>query len=431
LANWVLLKVSAVPLWLSLLVVLLPSAVLSILFGVRPAAWRSVFRSIEDALAAILSFVGIAGVFLLVQFCWFAWQARALNPALPANRPSVAPAANVSRTRVIWILLDELSYQQVYERRFPGVDLPAFDRLATQSTMFTHVVPAGIATEEVVLSLLTGVPIDKIRVSSNGRLQSLHISSGGWQPFDPLNTIIQDAHAAGYGTGIAGWYNPYCRILPQVLDRCFWIYRDSLTELLHRVSIAGTLSSLDLLASHLLHSPRFSRWHRQLHIDDYTDIREASDVLLSDPSVDFVFLHLPVPHPEGIFDRKQMTFATRGASYLDNLVLADQYLAHVRLVLEQQHQWDSSLVIVMGDHSWRASLLYRGFPGWTQEEEQASHAGEFDDRPAYLVKMPMEKTALRVDAPFKAIDTRELLNTIIRNHVNSPTDLRAWVLHNR
>ena len=40
------------------------------------------------------------------------------------------------------------------------------------------------------------------------------------------DTIFQQALADGYETGIAGWYNPYCRILPSVLDRCFWRYRD-------------------------------------------------------------------------------------------------------------------------------------------------------------------------------------------------------------
>ena len=25
---------------------------------------------------------------------------------------------------------------------------------------------------------------------------------------------------------MAGWYNPYCRILVTVLDRCYWTYRE-------------------------------------------------------------------------------------------------------------------------------------------------------------------------------------------------------------
>jgi hypothetical protein len=62
----------------------------------------------------------------------------------------------------------------LYERRFPGLTLPAFDRLARQSTIFTHVVPAGLLTEKVLPSLMSGVPVDKIRSSVNGRMLMVH-----------------------------------------------------------------------------------------------------------------------------------------------------------------------------------------------------------------------------------------------------------------
>jgi hypothetical protein len=53
-------------------------------------------------------------------------------------------------------VFDELSYRQGYERRFPALQLPAFDALAAQATVFTHTIPAGIMTEKVLPSLLTG-----------------------------------------------------------------------------------------------------------------------------------------------------------------------------------------------------------------------------------------------------------------------------------
>jgi len=430
LANCSLLKLWAVPLWLSVLVVVLPAGVFVGLFCMRRHTVRAVFDSVQDFTATILSFAALAGVAIILQFSWFAWQTRALNPAFIANSHSfVAPPGNNRPSKIIWIVLDELSYQQVYEQRFPGIDLPAFDGLAAQSTVFTHVIPAGIATEEVVPSLFTGLPIDRIQISSDGRLRSLHSpDSRGWQPFDPLNTIFQDARVAGYATGAAGWFNPYCRILSQVLDRCFWTYRDSLIAFMQpdRISGEGILSSAYLLSSYLLRSSPFSLWHRGLHVDDYKDIRDAGDVLLADASVNFVFLHLPIPHPEGIYDRKRMMFASGNASYLDNLVLADQYLAHARLILERQHQWDSSVVIVMGDHSWRTKLLFRGEAGWTQEEEQASHGGQFDDRPAYIVKMPFQHSADRIGTPFAAVHTRALLDAILAKQLRSPRDLQTW-----
>ncbi len=170
----------------------------------------------------------------------------------------------------------------------------------------------------------------------------------------------------------------------------------------------------------------FGRTASEMHIADYVEIRDEADRLLADPAIDFVFLHLPLPHPEGIYDRKRMIFATAGASYLDNLSLADQYLAHVRLLLEKQHQWDSSVVIVMGDHSWRTELIWKRSPGWTLEDEQASHGGKFDDRPAFIVKMPMQQNALQMDIPFAAVHTRELLDAVIRSKVETAAELRSW-----
>ena len=39
---------------------------------------------------------------------------------------------------LVWILFDELSYDQVFEHRAHDLSLPNFDALRTQSTLFTH-----------------------------------------------------------------------------------------------------------------------------------------------------------------------------------------------------------------------------------------------------------------------------------------------------
>ena len=62
---------------------------------------------------------------------------------------------------------------------------------------------------------------------------------------------------------------------------------------------------------------------------------------------------MAVPHPGGIYNRSTRTFSTLNATYIDNLALADSYLAHVRSLLKAQGKWDSSAVVIMGDHSWR------------------------------------------------------------------------------
>jgi hypothetical protein len=112
--------------------------------------------------------------------------------------------------------------------------------------------------------------------------------------------------------------------------------------------------------------------------------------------------------------------------HIDNLALADRYLAHMRRLLEQNNQWDSATVIVMGDHSWRTSSIWKDSMTWTDEDEAASHGGEFDPRPAYIVKLPTQKTPARIDQLFSAVSTRALLQALLQEHLQTPADLQAW-----
>jgi hypothetical protein len=80
----------------------------------------------------------------------------------------------------------------------------------------------------------------------------------------------------------------------------------------------------------------------------------------------------------------------------------------------------------MGDHSWRTSSIWKDSMTWTDEDEAASHGGEFDPRPAYIVKLPKQQTPARIDQPFSAVSTRPLLDALLQEHLQSPADLQAW-----
>ena len=158
-----------------------------------------------------------------------------------------------------------------------------------------------------------------------------------------------------------------------------------------------------------------------------TKLRVAGDAFLANPSIDFLFLHMPIPHPYGFYDRSKKKFSTKHTSYVDNLALADRYLAHIRTLLEQKNQWDSSTVIVMGDHSWRTSQIWKDSMTWTGEDETASQGGVFDPRPGYIVKLPHQQTPARIDGAFSAVSTRALLDALMHNKLQTPSDLQMWV----
>lgn len=410
---------------------------IGLLFFWRPS-FQAPFEAVRSFIATLLAFAALSGAALVLQLLWLTWQTRALNAPRPLYQRQLTVVDRPPTQRIIWIVLDELSFQQVYEKRFPGLQLPAFDQLASQSTVFTHVVPAGIYTQDAVPSLMTGLPIDHVRASATGLLSIHNASSGTWEKFDPHNTVFQDALNGGYTTAIAGWYNPYCRILPQVLDHCYWTnHLPLLNEFVADKPLAYSLLdpmpsvlTVTCIFAHLAMCPSVNEERdTKLHAQDYRNIFAASDALLVDPSVNFIFLHLPIPHPRGIYNRKTSTFASANSSYIDNLALADHYLTHVRQLLQQHNSWDSSTIVIMGDHSWRTKLVWASAPGWTSEDQAASDGVQFDDRPAYIVKLPQQQQPARFDAPFDAIHTRALLDAILRNQISSPTELSTWANH--
>jgi hypothetical protein len=392
----------------------------AILLAMRSRA-LTVLRHGRQFATVMLGFAALNGVLLLAQILWSGWQSRRLDTPRPLHKPAVASA---NHGRILWIVLDELSYRQIYEHRYPGLKFPAFDRLAAVSTVFTRTVPAGYYTDTVLPSLMTGQHFDSVAAPAAGfPLLLRNASTRAWQPFAPHHTVFQDALNAGYGTAVAGWWNPYCRILSEVLDQCFWT---SYKEL--RGGMYSSQSVISNTESPVLNVLQMMRWQSAppdsiyFHQLDYRELVAAGDALLENRSATFLLLHMPIPHMPGIYNRRTGSFATSNPSYLDNLALCDDYLAHVRKELEDNGTWDSTTLVLMGDHSWRIS----GPAGLSPEERTASNGGQFDDRPAYIVKLAHQTTPARIDTQFAALRTRDLFDNLLTGRISTSQQLASW-----
>jgi len=437
LIEGVVLRAWSVPLWLEAGLFFVSLLCWITLIALWRQSFLPVFERVERVATILLAYAAISGVASVAQMIWCFARAGDSNTPIALHQDANSGLARGDRPKIIWIILDELSYQQLYERRFPGLALPAFDRLARQSTVFTHVVPAGLFTEKVLPSLISGAAVDKIRSSPGGRMLMVHHPAGDqWLLFDEHQTVFQDALDRGYSTAVAGWYIPYCRILPQVLDHCFW--SSHTVPLARRMETDATVlqnaaapwrNIADLLyaISHRQSGQAVANTDASRHLEDYRELSFTGDRFLEDPSINFLLLHMPIPHPPGIYGREKKDCATCGSSYIDNLALADRYLDHIYVQLERSGAWDSATVVVMGDHSWRAHLQRNGTAQWwTAEDEAASHGGEFDDRPAYIVKLPRQTKGFRIETPFPALRTRELLRKMMSGEVRSPEDLAVF-----
>jgi hypothetical protein len=402
----------------------------------RASAVTRIFEFVQSFAETVLSFIAIAGAVAFVQTAWFGVQARHLNDsALPSAH--VQTAERPTHGRVIWIVLDELGYRQVYEHRPHDLALPAFDQLRTESTVFSNVRPAGMYTERVLPALMTGQAVTQVRASADGLQLFMH-NGHGWRSFNQQRTVFADADGLGYRTAVVGWYIPYCRILPAVLSSCFWTGPSELQDMFptHRIgpNLVHPLLRLVRKISPFFRPTRLSASELalgSLHILQFKKLDRASDKALADPRNDFLLLHMPVPHPSGIWDRHLDQFAVDRSSYVDNLALADAYLGHVRQVLEANGQWDSATILVMGDHAWRTRQIWSSTQAWNEEDQQASDGDRFDDRPGYILKLPGQHMPAEITAAFPALRTRALLDQLLADRFTDPDQLKRWVNEQR
>jgi hypothetical protein len=340
---------------------------------------------------------------------------------------TMGPPVSPSAPRIVWVLLDELSYDQTFEHRQPDLALPNLDALSKTSMVFSAVQPVGTMTEELLPALLLGKPVAELRTPYTG-LPSYRSKDGGpWERFNQHDTIFGDAHSLGWPSGLVGWYNPYCRLLPDVLSRCFWQYSDANRTGLSRFFLSTNTTAQNLAV--IFPSPLIYRlFHFPLpdasppRIRDYEDTMRHSVDLLRDPRIRFAFVHLPVPHPPGIYDRARQTMR-QGGSYIDNLALADRSLGTLWNCIQSTPGAKNTTFIVSSDHSWR-TYLWKPMGMWTPEDERAT-GGRFDPRPVLMVHLPGSTTAQTIARPTSELFVHTMLEAMLRNQIHSDADIAA------
>lgn len=370
---------------------------------------------------------------LLLCGCCALWVLPELAiTAIRAEPPTVdafdrqVPTPSASHPRVVWVLLDELSYDQVFEHRQPDVRLPHFDELKRESVVFSDVQPEGYFTERILPALFLGREVDDARSSLNGSLEIHDVKLSRWAAFDQQQTIFAEAKQSGWTTGVAGWYNPYCHILQNVLDSCYWSYVSPFSDSEEKTALANAVSlPSELLSAQSDASPSKSDPSIQACNEQYGKMMAAADHLIQDESIDFAFLHMPVPHPPGIYSRKTHTLGVKG-TYLDNLALADRTLKHLLATIHGTPAAGRTILIISSDHSWRVPL-WRSGPSWTAEEERATNGGKFDKRPFLLIRFPRQDAGEMRTEAFPELNETEVVRAMLKGRIESQADLDRWL----
>ncbi len=379
------------------------------------------YRASVKVLRFLLLLVGLSMLWMIPELLYLGLERQ---PVESAGFEQAIPAAGQKKgRRIVWLLFDELSYDQSFEHPYAGVTLPVLDQLKGESLSFEALRPAGYFTERVIPSLFLGHVIEDLRSDLEGRAIVKLSGESGWRGFDGRQTLFMDARQAGWTTGVVGWHNPYCRILAGELDSCFW--RPAIGQL-GALAPYGSFwdSALEPVRGKLLQLAHKDNLHRQDHEDDLRLLMQHAEMLIQNENIRFVFIHLPIPHPPGIYDRKTGQMRA-GGTYIDNLALADRSLGDLISALNRTASASKTTLVICSDHSWRVPI-WRGAPGWTKEEEAASQ-GRFDPRPVLMIHFPGQSSEIGITESFNEIVLHDILLQMLRGNLNSPPELTTWL----
>jgi hypothetical protein len=387
------------------------------------------FRRWYRRAVQLAGFLGIvAGIFVCGSIAQLLWLTR-WRPGPQKHTVAWATTPQPPRVhkRTVWIVFDELSYDQVFAHRAKDLPLPNFDRLRAASTLETNVQPMGDRTAKIIPALIgppvgppgDEKPVDELRFTMANQLSLHYEGVRGWRPVQASESIFADAQRLGWRTSAVGWYNPYCALYAGAIDDCYWTNQDRFEgpmaqneSILHNAATAiRQLERRAVSPAKAAHD--ICNYDVRKRLQTHLELEQHALTTLKNDQADFIFLHLSVPHSPNIWSRIDDNYTQYcDSSYLDNLALADRELGKFLEILEASPRWPDTLLLVQGDHSWRVHL-WEDLAAWTDEDDQASR-GEFDPRPVVLVHHPGQSAPATEASPWSLLNVHRVLEQSLR-----------------
>ncbi|MBS1872920.1 MAG: sulfatase-like hydrolase/transferase [Acidobacteria bacterium] len=333
--------------------------------------------------------------------------------------------------RVVWILFDEMSQAIAFDRRPQGLALPNLDRMRNEGFYATRASAPGAATIVSVPSLITGREVTEAVSDGPRRLWLKLKGEDGRQSWEALPNIFDAARQAGRNPAVVGWYHPYCRLFSTRLAGCEWTAASA--NGLREPVESGSLFDLETYAfrrqasvfREYLPGSSPGRFDREQKVKRMRTLLEQARRTAANPAFGLVLLHLPTPHPPGVYDPATGRLdSTSPHGYADGLALADRTLGEIREALEQAGLAERTSLLVSSDHGWRTEF-WRGSQFWTAADDDIAR-GDTMGSP-FLLSLPGQKQAVRYDAPFNTIVSERILMAILAGRLTHPADIASYI----
>ena len=384
---------------------------------------------------------------MLIDFVWghpknqpSAFQARGGLTPLPAR----SAAGKGPGSRVVWLLFDEFDQDLAIDERPAGLQLSELDRLRAESLVANRVLQTANATVIAVPSLLSGQAFELTQPMD---AQTLWVKQAGSEAFwawrDQPN-VFQQARRLGANTSLIGWQLPYCRLIGDSLVHCFeQVGGHPANALLREIqaseeSVWANVGFLFYMQTQNIMdmfrpleeavSPEIrDAFVQRRQLRQFLAIRDRAYREITDPQMDFVFVHFPTPHMFAIYDRHRADFALRpDTNYLDNLALVDRTVGEVRGALEKAGMWESTTLMITSDHAVRPSM-WHGRYNWSPAFENLIGPGASRTVP-FILKLARRHEGTVYEPSVSNLTATQLSLAALSGEVATPQQAVAWLV---
>jgi len=348
--------------------------------------------------------------FALVNIGSAAWTVFSVTASDVAAAPTIPTKAHRAvKQRVVWLLFDELDQRAVFEKRPKEIKLSALDALYSESFAATSVEQVGKNTITAIPGMTTGKPVVSAHPASANSLMLSFAEGNDTGPktdWRETKNVFSNIHRFGGRTGIVGTYHPYCRTFSAFLATCKHVF-------LGTASVENRGGFQTAFTERLMTINPLYR--RKNAVSAYKIALEHSKVMAADVGLDFVYIHVALPHQPTIMDAAsgKLSYTHFGPDgYFNNLVAVDRFLAEIRAEMEKRGVWNSTVVIVSADHAWRAS--------------RAVFDGKVDTRVPLIVKLTGNIKPARYEGSLSGSVMNGLVEALSLAEITQGQDLRQW-----
>lgn len=370
-----------------------------------PFLFPGIVAGVTRGLAILLL---VLAPFTVINVLWTGWTLAVMAQPLPFVDDAPAPRAGTRLApRIVWLLFDELDYRVLFEARPKGLALPELDALAGEALVAVRVEEEADVTLRAVPAMFVGRALAEATPVGPSELVIRTGAAETAQSWAESQHLLAGLLEIGWRTALVGWHHPYCRLFRGYYDACTGVFMGSIQiedNAPFGAAVQAQARSFDPL------------FRRRNAIGAFRRTLAAAKRYAANPSFDFVFVHVSVPHEPFIFDRARGRFTVvnfSAAGYMDGLALVDRFLGEVRRALEDAELMDETTILVTSDHGWRASDVYID--------------GRRDNRIPLILRLAGRHRPVRSAEPLPARTVKELLLALARSELSQPDAVADWL----